>query len=47
LVTTQICILNFAVYVGIAIYTPGEESIMEEFGVSEIVATPGLSIFVL
>ncbi|KAI9746350.1 MAG: hypothetical protein M1818_000062 [Claussenomyces sp. TS43310] len=47
LVTALICILNFAVYVGSAIYTPGEESIMEEFGVNEIVATLGLSLFVL
>ncbi|KAF2100720.1 MFS general substrate transporter [Rhizodiscina lignyota] len=47
LVTFQICILNFAVYIGSAIYTPGELSVMEEFGVGEVVATLGLSLFVL
>ncbi|KAF8865556.1 MFS general substrate transporter [Acephala macrosclerotiorum] len=47
LVTSQICILNFAVYVGSAIYTPGEASIMKEFGVGETAATLGLSLFVL
>jgi DHA1 family multidrug resistance protein-like MFS transporter len=45
--TFQICILNFGIYIGSSIYTPGEEDIMEEFGVSEVVATLGLSLFVL
>ncbi|PVH88930.1 MFS general substrate transporter [Cadophora sp. DSE1049] len=47
LITFQICILNFGIYIGSSIYTPGEHSIMEEFGVSEVVATLGLSLFVL
>ncbi|KAH8805404.1 major facilitator superfamily domain-containing protein [Xylogone sp. PMI_703] len=47
LITFQICILNFGVYIGSSIYTPGEISVMEEFGVSEVVATLGLSLFVL
>ncbi|KUJ08030.1 MFS general substrate transporter [Mollisia scopiformis] len=47
LVTAQICVLNFSVYVGSAIYTPGEESIMKDFGVSTTTATLGLSLFVL
>ncbi|RSL97651.1 hypothetical protein CDV31_012929 [Fusarium ambrosium] len=47
LVTFQICILNFGIYIGSSIYTPGELSVMEEFGASEIVATLGLSLFVL
>ncbi|KAE8452318.1 hypothetical protein EG329_001018 [Mollisiaceae sp. DMI_Dod_QoI] len=47
MVASQICVLNFAVYVGSAIYTPGEESIKKEFGVSDTVATLGLSLFVL
>ncbi|KAJ4214037.1 hypothetical protein NW759_010563 [Fusarium solani] len=47
LVTVQICILNFGIYIGSSIYTPGELSVMEEFGASEIVATLGLSLFVL
>ncbi|KAF3403422.1 Caffeine resistance protein 5 [Talaromyces pinophilus] len=47
LVTFLICILNFGIYVGSSIYTPGEQDIMEEFGASEVVATLGLSLFVL
>lgn len=47
LVTFLICILNFGIYIGSSIYTPGEQDIMEEFGVSEVVATLGLSLFVL
>lgn len=47
LVTSLICILNFGIYIGSSIYTPGEQDIMEEFGVSEVVATLGLSLFVL
>ncbi|KAF7561805.1 hypothetical protein G7046_g2351 [Stylonectria norvegica] len=47
LVTFQICVLNFGIYIGSSIYTPGEQQVMEEFGVSEIVATLGLSLFVL
>ncbi|KAN0111034.1 MFS general substrate transporter [Hyaloscypha variabilis] len=47
LVKFQICILNFGIYIGSSIYTPGELSVMEEFGVSDIVATLGLSLFVL
>ncbi|RSL43786.1 hypothetical protein CEP54_014937 [Fusarium duplospermum] len=47
LVTFQICILNFGIYIGSSIYAPGELSVMEEFGASEIVATLGLSLFVL
>ncbi|WAO89010.1 MFS domain-containing protein [Fusarium falciforme] len=47
LVTFQICILNFGIYIGSSIYTPGELSVMEEFGANEIVATLGLSLFVL
>ncbi|TVY80531.1 Caffeine resistance protein, partial [Lachnellula suecica] len=46
-ITTQICLLNFGIYIGSSIYTPGEPSVMEEFGVSEVVATLGLSLFVL
>ena len=47
LVTFQVCILNFGIYIGSSIYTPGELSIMEEFGVSEVVTTLGLCLFVL
>lgn len=38
-------ILNFSVYIGSSIYVPGELSLMQEFGVSEIVATLGLSLY--
>lgn len=47
MITFQICILNFGIYIGSSIYTPGDLDIMEEFGASEIVATLGLSLFVL
>ncbi len=47
LITFQICLLNFGIYIGSSIYTPGEPSLTEEFGVSEVVSTLGLSLFVL
>lgn len=39
--------MNFAFYIASSIYVPGEQSIMEDFGVSEIVATLGLSLFTM
>lgn len=42
-----LCVLNFAVYMASSIYAPGELGVMEEFGVSETVATLGLSLFTL
>lgn len=47
LITFQMCILNFAVYIASSIYVPGEPGLMEEFGVGEVVATLGLSLFTL
>ncbi|KAH8891434.1 MFS general substrate transporter [Thozetella sp. PMI_491] len=47
LITAQICLLNFSVYIGSSIYTPGEQSWAEEFRTGEIVATLGLSVYVL
>jgi DHA1 family multidrug resistance protein-like MFS transporter len=47
LVTFQMCILNFSVYIASSIYVPGTTFIMEDFGVGEIVATLGLSLFTL
>lgn len=41
------CILNFAVYIAGSIYVPGELGLMDEFGVDEVVATLGLSLFTL
>lgn len=43
----QLCVLNFAVYMASSIYAPGELGVMADFGVSEIVATLGLSLFTL
>ncbi|EHK17764.1 uncharacterized protein TRIVIDRAFT_43018 [Trichoderma virens Gv29-8] len=43
----QLCVLNFAVYMASSIYVPGELGVMKEFGVSEVVATLGLSLFTL
>ncbi|KAI3395664.1 hypothetical protein diail_1033 [Diaporthe ilicicola] len=45
LIAFQMCILNFAVYIASSIYVPGEANIMEEFGVDEVAATLGLSLF--
>ncbi|KAM0817387.1 putative Major facilitator superfamily (MFS) profile domain-containing protein [Seiridium cardinale] len=45
IITSQVCILNFVVYIASSLYVPGEESLMKEFGVSEIAATLGLSLF--
>ncbi|RJE24076.1 resistance protein [Aspergillus sclerotialis] len=46
-ISFQMCILNFAVYIASSIYVPGEPGIMEEFNVSETVATLGLSLFTM
>ncbi|KAK4241660.1 benomyl/methotrexate resistance protein [Achaetomium macrosporum] len=47
LVAFQMCLLNFAVYIASSIYVPGEPYLVEEFGVSPIVAVLGLSLFTL
>ncbi|KAI1081397.1 MFS general substrate transporter [Whalleya microplaca] len=47
IIAFQMCILSFSIYIASSIYVPGEASIMEEFGVSETVATLGLSLFTL
>ncbi|KUJ20399.1 putative caffeine resistance protein 5 [Mollisia scopiformis] len=46
LVTFLICLLTFAVYIGSAIYSAGTEEITEVFGVSQVAATLGLTLFV-
>ena len=46
-VAFQICFMTTAVYIGSAIYTSSIESIMQEFGVIQVVATLGLSLFIL
>jgi DHA1 family multidrug resistance protein-like MFS transporter len=47
LITTVICLYTFVVYTTSAIYTSSTEGIMREFGVSSLVATLGLSLYVL
>ena len=44
--TFEICLLTFSVYIGSAIYTAGTEDIVKVFGVSEVKATLGLTLFV-
>lgn len=46
-VTGELCFLTFAIYIGSAIFSPGYESLMQEFGVSHTIATLGLTLFVL
>lgn len=47
LITTLICLYTFVVYTTSAIYTSSVPGIMAEFGVSSLVATLGLSLYVL
>lgn len=47
LINVIICLYTFVVYTTSAIYTTSEGGIMQRFGVSEIKATLGLSIYVL
>ncbi|KAN0117373.1 putative caffeine resistance protein 5 [Hyaloscypha variabilis] len=46
LVTFLICLLTFSVYIGSAIYSAGTGGVMERFGVSQVAATLGLTLFV-
>ncbi|KAF1964922.1 benomyl/methotrexate resistance protein [Bimuria novae-zelandiae CBS 107.79] len=45
-VTSEIVFLTFSIYIGSAIYTPGLMGVMQEFGVSQVAATLGLTLFV-
>lgn len=45
-VTFEICLLTTSVYIGSAIYSAGTESVAGIFGVSEVAATLGLTLFV-
>ncbi|OJJ42251.1 hypothetical protein ASPZODRAFT_137397 [Penicilliopsis zonata CBS 506.65] len=47
LLATIICLYTFVVYTTSAIYTSSEQAIMAKFGVSELLATLGLSLYVL
>lgn len=46
-ITTIICLYTFVVYTSSAIYTSSTQGVMEEFGVSQLEATLGLSLYVL
>ncbi|OJJ33896.1 hypothetical protein ASPWEDRAFT_60457 [Aspergillus wentii DTO 134E9] len=46
-VSSLIWLLTFAIYIGSAIYTPGTIGVTEQFGVSQVAATLGLTLFVL
>ena len=46
MVTGLVCFLTFSVYIGSAIYTAGVIGIEKDFGVSEVVAVLGLSVYV-
>ncbi|KAK8055208.1 hypothetical protein PG993_000435 [Apiospora rasikravindrae] len=45
-VTFEICLLTFSVYIGSAIYSAGIIGVTQEFGVSPVAATLGLTLFV-
>ena len=45
-VTALICLLTTSIYIGSSIYTPGLKEITEIFGVSQVAATLGLTLFV-
>ena len=47
LIATIICLYTFVVYTTSAIYTSSTIGVMQEFGVSTLVATLGLSLYVL
>ena len=46
-VTFEITFLTFSVYIGSAIFTSGIEDVVRVFGVSQVAATLGLTLFVL
>lgn len=46
-VTGQVCFLTFTIYIGSAIYSAGELGVEQTFHVSSVVATLGLTMFVL
>ncbi|EAT85845.1 hypothetical protein HBI56_144620 [Parastagonospora nodorum] len=45
-VTFEICFLTFSVYIGSAIYTPGLIDVTQVFGVAQVPATLGLTLYV-
>lgn len=47
LASLQINLLTFVIYLGSAIYSPGELGVEKKFHVSEVVATLGLTLFMV
>ncbi|GLA65302.1 hypothetical protein AtubIFM56815_008473 [Aspergillus tubingensis] len=47
LVSSLVWVLTFAIYIGSAIYSPGIPGAAKQFGVSNVAATLGLTLFVL
>ncbi|RDW93400.1 MFS transporter [Aspergillus mulundensis] len=47
LVSSEIWLLTFSIYIGSAIYTPGIPGAAAHFGISTVAATLGLTVFVL
>jgi hypothetical protein len=45
-VTFMICLLTFSIYIGSAIYSAGIMDVEMKFGVSQVAATLGLTLFV-
>lgn len=45
-VTFQVCLLTFFVHIGSIIYSAGIEMVVKEFGVFQVAATLGLTLFV-
>lgn len=43
----QVCFLTFSVYFGSAVYTAGVRGVAEQFHVSSVAATLGLTLFLL
>ena len=46
LVTFEICLLRFSIYIGSAIFSVGIMDVIRVFGVSQVAATVGLTLFV-
>ena len=46
-VTAEICLLTFSIYIGSSLYSPGIISVVEDFHVSPVAATLGLTLFVI
>ncbi|KAJ3528910.1 hypothetical protein NM688_g7929 [Phlebia brevispora] len=46
-VTFDICVITFAIYIGSALFAPGIPDMAEKFGISQVAATLGLTMFVI